>query len=199
MRGSNTATRKPWDSDGNQARDRSHRRTVTVVHRYEMFAEGLATALAHQIGIVAVRTLSGVPQAEERSERGDGVVLDSLLPDAVPAVYRMRARGVRTVLLVEGAGPHAGPTVSPRAPIAALAHLLATHDDGSGDLGNRELSAREREVLALVAQGYAAKQVARQLNISVKTVEHHKSSIFRKLGVPNQAAAVRTAMVRGLV
>jgi DNA-binding NarL/FixJ family response regulator len=45
-------------------------------------------------------------------------------------------------------------------------------------------------VLVLVAKGLAAKQVARQLGISHKTVERHKTRIFSKLGVPNAVAAV---------
>jgi DNA-binding NarL/FixJ family response regulator len=49
-----------------------------------------------------------------------------------------------------------------------------------------------------VARGLAAKQVARQLRISPKTVERHKTRIFTKLRVPNQAAAVRAAMDREL-
>jgi DNA-binding CsgD family transcriptional regulator len=56
------------------------------------------------------------------------------------------------------------------------------------------LTPRERQVLSLVARGLAAKQVARQLSISPKTVERHKTRIFAKLNVPNQAAAVGAAM-----
>ena len=48
---------------------------------------------------------------------------------------------------------------------------------------------REQEILRLVARGRSGKQVARQLGISPKTVERHKTRIFAKLGVPNQAAA----------
>jgi DNA-binding CsgD family transcriptional regulator len=42
------------------------------------------------------------------------------------------------------------------------------------------------------------KQVARHLGISPKTVEQHKTRIFAKLGVPNQAAAVRMVVAAGL-
>jgi DNA-binding NarL/FixJ family response regulator len=44
-----------------------------------------------------------------------------------------------------------------------------------------------------VSRGLAGKQVARHLGISPKTVERHKTRIFAKLGVANQAAAVRAA------
>jgi DNA-binding NarL/FixJ family response regulator len=45
-------------------------------------------------------------------------------------------------------------------------------------------------VLRLVGKGFSGRQVAKQLEISPKTVERHKTRIFKKLGVPNQAAAV---------
>jgi DNA-binding CsgD family transcriptional regulator len=61
----------------------------------------------------------------------------------------------------------------------------------------RILSHRERQILGLAAKGMAAKQIARVLGISLKTVEHHKTRAFRKLSVPNQAAAVATLMERG--
>jgi DNA-binding CsgD family transcriptional regulator len=55
------------------------------------------------------------------------------------------------------------------------------------------LTAREEQILRLVSRGLAGKQVARQLGISPKTVERHKTRIFAKLGVANQAAAVNVA------
>ena len=52
------------------------------------------------------------------------------------------------------------------------------------------LTPRQRQILSLVGRGMTARQIARQLGISPKTVEQHKAKIFAKLGVPNQAAAV---------
>ena len=51
------------------------------------------------------------------------------------------------------------------------------------------LTARESEVLALVAEGLANKQIARQLNISEKTVKAHLTSIFTTLGVTDRTQA----------
>jgi predicted ATPase/DNA-binding CsgD family transcriptional regulator len=61
------------------------------------------------------------------------------------------------------------------------------------------LSAREVEVLGLVAQGLTDSQVAERLYLSPRTVNHHLSSIYRKLGVPSRAAAAREAGKRGLI
>ena len=52
---------------------------------------------------------------------------------------------------------------------------------GLGRPGARPADAREREVLRLIARGYTYKEVARRLDISVKTVETHVSSVLRKL------------------
>lgn len=53
------------------------------------------------------------------------------------------------------------------------------------------LSAREREVLALALQGLASKQIARRLNLSHRTVEHHRSRLLEKLGVTSMAELMR--------
>jgi ATP/maltotriose-dependent transcriptional regulator MalT len=60
------------------------------------------------------------------------------------------------------------------------------------------LTARELEVLALLTEGLRNVDVAERLVVSPKTVDHHVSSILRKLGVPNRAAAVREASWLGL-
>jgi DNA-binding NarL/FixJ family response regulator len=61
------------------------------------------------------------------------------------------------------------------------------------------LTQREREVLRLIARGYAYKEVARELFISVKTVETHVSSVLRKLQLSNRHELTRWATDRRLV
>ncbi|WP_128547367.1 response regulator transcription factor [Larkinella soli] len=56
------------------------------------------------------------------------------------------------------------------------------------------LTPRETEVLALIAQGMTTQQMATQLFVSVKAVEFHRSSLLMKFGVPNTALLVKTAM-----
>lgn len=56
-----------------------------------------------------------------------------------------------------------------------------------------QLTPREREVLRLIARGYAYKQVARRLEISVKTVESHVSSVLRKLQLSSRHELARWA------
>ena len=61
------------------------------------------------------------------------------------------------------------------------------------------LTARELEVLKLVAEGYSSRQIAEELVISIKTVERHRSNIIEKLGVRDRVALTRYAIRRGLV
>ncbi|MCG8349270.1 MAG: response regulator transcription factor [Chloroflexales bacterium] len=61
------------------------------------------------------------------------------------------------------------------------------------------LSAREIEVLSLVARGASNKQIARTLHISEATVKTHLIHIFGKLGVADRTAAVTTALERGVL
>lgn len=60
-----------------------------------------------------------------------------------------------------------------------------------------ELTPREREVLQLLVQGLSNKAIARMLDISVRTIETHRLSIRRKLGVDTPAGLVKYALERG--
>lgn len=62
-----------------------------------------------------------------------------------------------------------------------------------------QLTQREREVLRYIARGYAYKEIARQLFISVKTVETHVSAVLRKLQLSNRHELSRWAAARRLV
>ncbi len=62
-----------------------------------------------------------------------------------------------------------------------------------------QLTPREREVLRQIARGYAYKQVARRLSISIKTVETHVSSVLRKLQLSNRHELARWATDRRIV
>ena len=62
-----------------------------------------------------------------------------------------------------------------------------------------QLTVREREVLRLIARGYAYKEVARQLSLSVKTVETHVSSVLRKLQLSSRHELTRWATERRIV
>jgi DNA-binding NarL/FixJ family response regulator len=61
------------------------------------------------------------------------------------------------------------------------------------------LSQREREVLHLIVDGLSAREIAQRLDISTKTVEAHRTSLMRKLGVRKATELVRYALRHGLI
>jgi DNA-binding NarL/FixJ family response regulator len=62
-----------------------------------------------------------------------------------------------------------------------------------------QLTPRERQVLNLISQGLASKQIALSLGISERTVKFHTTSLLRKLDADNRAQAVAVAAQRGLL
>ncbi len=84
---------------------------------------------------------------------------------------------------------------SPLSPKAAGALIAARAARSRGS----DLSARERDVLALVAQGHANKAIASRLGISEKTVKSHLTRVFNALGVAGRGEAAAWAQRHGLV
>ena len=169
-------------------------RTVVVAHRHRMVAEGLRSALSGFAGIAPLGAATSATAAETLAQHSDGLAIDARLPGAEAVAARLRRRGVRVVWIGRGGGLEEI-SVSPEGSISALAEALVP---GSVRRPPVRLSEQQRRVLLLIAQGLTAKQVARSLSISPKTVEQHKTRIFTKLGVPNQAAAVRAALTGDL-
>jgi DNA-binding NarL/FixJ family response regulator len=88
---------------------------------------------------------------------------------------------------------------SPRLAGFVLDAFSGAIDIASVDEDLDRLSPREREVMRLIARGYAYKEVARELFISIKTVETHVSSVLRKLQLSNRHQLTRWATDRRLV
>lgn len=124
----------------------------------------------------------------------------------VIGIIRAGARGYVTKSisadeLVEAIGRVAtGDAVfSPRLAGFVLDAFSGAIDVASIDEDLDRLSQREREVLRLIARGYAYKEIARELFISIKTVETHVSSVLRKLQLSNRHQLTRWATDRKLV
>ena len=88
---------------------------------------------------------------------------------------------------------------SPRLAGFVLDAFSGAIDVASVDEDLDRLSVREREVMRLIARGYAYKEVAKELFISIKTVETHVSSVLRKLQLSNRHQLTRWATDRRLV
>jgi DNA-binding NarL/FixJ family response regulator len=172
-------------------------RAVVVAHRAAMVAEGIAAALARYPGIVPIAVATTAAEGERAGLRADAVAMDMYLEGGELAAARLRRRGVRVVFLGDSPDPEGdGMHVSTRSSVASLASALVPDASPSKANGAR-LTPRERQVVSLITRGLPAKQVARHLGISPKTVEQHKSRIFAKLGVRNQVGAVRVVLSEG--
>jgi len=103
--------------------------------------------------------------------------------ELVAMIYRVSQEGVLI--------PH---TLGPR---------LLNHSPGETKIGKRQsdaqLSSPEQEVLRRIARGCTNKDIAKQLSISVRTVERQRSSIMNKLGLQNRAELVAFAVEHDLL
>ncbi len=125
-------------------------------------------------------------------------------PDDVIAIIRAGARGyvTKTITpsdLAEAIRRIAGgdAVFSPRLAGFVL-DAFATEPLGAVDPELDQLTQREHEVLRLIARGYTYKEIAKDLVISVKTVESHVSSVLRKLQLSNRHELARWANERRL-
>jgi DNA-binding NarL/FixJ family response regulator len=75
--------------------------------------------------------------------------------------------------------------------------LILTHHKGQLTSPSESLTVREREVLKLIAEGITNKEIADLLFISVRTVEHHRANIMRKLNIKQTANLVKYAIRKG--
>jgi DNA-binding NarL/FixJ family response regulator len=150
-------------------------------------------------GIEVLRRLQGVTSA-----RFLALSVSDAAEDVI-AVVRGGARGYVTKTI---SGPELTAAIgrvadgdavfSPRLAGFVLDAFAAT-DVPAIDPELDRLTQREREVLRLIARGYAYKEIAKELFISVKTVETHVSSVLRKLQLSNRHELSRWAASRRLV
>ncbi len=127
-----------------------------------------ASAQWEQLGRPYDAALVRMGSADEAGLRDALVTLEALSARTAAAFVRkrMKALGVKTI---------------PRGP------RLTTRDSPAG------LTAREQEVLALLAEGLPDREISRRLFISERTVHHHVSAVLSKIGVPSRTAAAREA------
>ncbi len=171
-----------------------------MVHPERMLAEAITSALASYPLIVPLLPATSAAEAEARISRVgaiDAAAVEERLSSVGPLTDRLRRRGARVVMFGDSRVNEDGSVRVPtEAPVAALAEALVPSLMFRRPI---RLSVQQRRVLTLVGRGLTAKEIARQLGISPKTVEQHKARIFKQLGVRNQAEAVRVAIESGSV
>jgi len=163
-------------------------------------AEALEAARVHAPGLVLMdinmRGTNGIEAtAAFRDQFPDIAVLILSMHDKQEYVSQAMAAGARGYVLKDAPGKDivvAIETVMSGGIYysAALARQLVrapAHD---------ELTSREQEVLRHIANGESNKQIARELDLSVRTVETHRLNIKRKLGIEGQAELIKFAVQR---
>ncbi len=144
------------------------------------------------LGLPGLGGLEVMEQARERGCEARFVVL-SMYHDAV-WVQRAVAAGARGYLL-KGAGLQDLTEAIAR---VARGETFFSHGAQVAQ-EQRELTTREREVLAFVAQGHTSREISALLDISARTVEHHRARVMEKLGIYDVAGLTRYAVRQGLI
>ncbi len=99
---------------------------------------------------------------------------------------------IKAIRVVVGGGAYLDPAVADKVVSNYIPQKSTKQSARSG-----VLTGREEEVLRLVAQGYINKEIAASLDISVKTVESHKTNFMEKLSLHSRAEIVRYALGQG--
>ena len=201
---------------------------VLIVDDHQMVREGLKVLLSTCDDIEVVAEAANGAEAVEQCRLAgpDVVLMDILMPvmDGAEATAQITATwpGIRVIALTSyldqdyvektldaGAISYLLKDARPEALTRAIRDAVqgrGTIDSGAmrvlmerrvDDVG-RDLTAREREVLVLLAGGLSNKEIAETLTLSVGTVRLHVSNILAKLGAPNRTTAAAIAMKHGL-
>jgi DNA-binding NarL/FixJ family response regulator len=154
-------------------------------------------SMPHMSGVEATRELKGIcPDTRilALTVHEDDAYVRAFLKAGAAGYLLKRAPTeelVRAIRAVASGGVYVDPRVTSR-----LVHTLS-HAERPGAAATMDLSERESEVLRLIARGYANKEIAAQLNLSVKTVETYKARSMEKLGLRSRVDIVRVAVERG--
>src|SRR6185295_400097 len=89
--------------------------------------------------------------------------------------------------------------VTPMVTKGVLQAVLSPQDQRPPRESSAALTMRQREILQLVAEGRSLKEIAERLNLSIKTVEYHKSRLIERLGFRSTAELTKYAITEGIV
>ena len=200
---------------------------VLLVEDHTIVREGLRAMLAMRSEIEVVgESADGLNAVEEAKRlRPDVIVMDLNLPkqgglDATRAIREALPETRVLVLSMYGGAEHVRPALRAGASGylvkgTGVAELISgilsvakgqayfSHDVAAHLLREEQnstaLTARELEVLKLVASGMSSQEIADALSLSIKTVESHRSRVMTELDVTNVAMLVRESIRLGLV
>jgi DNA-binding NarL/FixJ family response regulator len=191
---------------------------VVVVADDPLVRGALASSLAHEPSVRVVDDDAeahvalldpGVGPAEDRAARarleaGLAPIAELPIPSVVlaagePQARAALARGARGAVMRKPDGPRLVAALTAVAAGLTVLDFSLTPPPAEDDAAKVQLTAREQEVLELLAAGCSNRRIARRLGISEHTAKFHVNGILVKLGSGTRTEAVVTAARRGLV
>jgi DNA-binding NarL/FixJ family response regulator len=185
---------------------------MSVVAEAEDGAEAIEKALTHEVHLVildvSMPRMTGIQAAAELTRRKPDlrVVMLSMY-DSEQFLFEALKAGASGYVLKSGADTDIVDAV--RAAMrgdsylypSAVSALVRDYVErgGRGEEQFDVLTPRELEVLKLIAEAYPSKEIAKELFISIKTVERHRQNILDKLGMRDRVELTRYAIRRGLI
>jgi DNA-binding NarL/FixJ family response regulator len=194
---------------------------VLVADDHHLILDALKEMMRKQFNVSAVDNSQSFIEAVERFQP-DVAVLDVSMPGADGFVTARRVLQLQPSLRIVFLSMHGDQKyIDQAAQVGARAYLskrlpaqdlisaiqavlegetLLTAERTNADTqdGKGELTARQQEVLRLIARGSSAKDIANQLNISVRTAEFHRAAIMQRLGLHSTAQMTRYAIANNL-
>lgn len=197
---------------------------LLFVDDHRLVLDALAFMASPEYEVSAVDSLQAFEQAVHES-CPDLAILDVRMPegDGFEVAHRVLSQSPNLKIMFLSmhteakfvkraieSGAHA--YLSKRAPAEELLLAIRTVLNGGKYIGSRvqapekeeqgssedNLTERQKEVLRLISQGCSAKEIASQLNISVRTAEFHRAAIMERLKLHSTAMMTRYAVERGL-
>jgi DNA-binding NarL/FixJ family response regulator len=157
----------------------------------------LDVSMPRMTGITAARQIIGA--------RPDVRVLMLSMHDSTEYLFEALRAGASGYVLKSGADRdlieacHAAMRDEPFLYPSAIRTLIRDHLDRPPTDAGEVLTARETEIVKLIAEAHSSKEIAALLVISPKTVERHRANILEKLGMSDRVELTRYAIRRGLV
>lgn len=191
---------------------------VLLVDDHPLFAQGMALLIERELALPSVRETS-CEAALQRLQRGEAfslVLLDLELPglSGIEGVGRMRAlcpglpvvvcsshQGelARDAVLERGARAFVSKAEPPQRLLDALRRALVGAPAPTASRAAGALTARQQQVLLLLAEGKSNKVIARALGMSENTVRNHVAALLDRLGAANRHEAAAAARRLGVL
>lgn len=204
------------------------RPTVIIVDDHAVVAEGVRAILEPQFLVLAVVTESDAAPASVATHDPDGIVLDIAMhgtngidlarrfhradPDLAIVMLTMHSERHHVDEALRAGARGFVPKLAPGEEVRfalqeamkgrtyVSPQLTSWHGRGTGvPMSNDGLTTRQMQVLRGLAEGRSSQDIAEQLAITPKTVEYHRDSVKKRLGIRSTAGLVRYALDHGVL